>query len=189
MASYGIQGLSLLYNIVAKGTLAKAWSAGASAYSSTWEFLGFPLAVPLAPLMAVVAFAGTLAAGSGMGGAGGGSTNVDVSGEPAYMHSGGHLQPFYAHAGFPPLKSGEVPFIGLDTERVLSPQQTYDYEAGMREGSGGSKKNGSQTPVIYSPTFNISAIDARGVDKILEKHGRTMTKVINREVGRRGRRL
>lgn len=72
MAQYGIQGVSLLYNIVAKGTLMKAWAAGASAYSSTWEFLGFPLAVAVAPIMAAVAFAGTLMAGSGGGGGGGG---------------------------------------------------------------------------------------------------------------------
>lgn len=94
-----------------------------------------------------------------------------------FFHSGG---PIYAHTGWPGLKSDEVPIIAQTGERVLSRRQNRDYEAGMTAGGGA---------VIYSPTYHINAIDARGVDKVLEKHGRTMTKVINREVGRRGRRL
>lgn len=197
MVSYGMQGVELLYNIVAKGTLAKAWSAGASAYASVWEFLGFPLAVPLAPIMAAVAFAGTLAAGSGMWGGGGGGggyegtgpgNNMSGSGTPSPYHSGGHLQPYYAHAGFPPLKPGEVPFIGLDTERVLSPRQTYDYEAGLREGGGGGR---GETHVHYHDNRVINAIDARGVEAVLEKQGRALVRIINKNggVGTRGQKL
>jgi hypothetical protein len=52
-----------------------------------------------------------------------------------------------------------------------------------------SRESSSGGSVVYSPTYHINAIDARGVEAILAKHGRAMTKVINRELGRRGRRL
>ena len=80
---------------------------------------------------------------------------------PLLMHSGGHL-PIYAHEGWPDLKPHEVPFIGLDTERVLNTQETRDYEAGR---SGGSSK-----PITYAPTYHFSAIDAKGMDEVLKEH-------------------
>jgi hypothetical protein len=96
-----------------------------------------------------------------------------------FFHEGG---PIYAHAGWPRLAADEVPIIAQTGERVLSRRQNRDYEAGMAAGGGGGS-------VVYSPTYHINAIDARGVDAILAKHGKAMTKVISREVGRRGRRL
>ena len=77
------------------------------------------------------------------------------------MHSGGHL-PIYAHEGWPDLKPHEVPFIGLDTERVLNTQETRDYEMGR---NGGSSK-----PITYAPTYHFSAIDAKGMDEVLKEH-------------------
>lgn len=97
-----------------------------------------------------------------------------------FFHSGGVI---YAHTGWPRLRSDEVPIIAQTGERVLSRGQNRDYEAGMAAGGGGG---GS---VIYSPTYHINAIDARGIEAVLAKHAKTMTKVINREVGRRGRHL
>lgn len=91
------------------------------------------------------------------------SAMIDVSTSwIPFMHKGGHLQPIYAHAGFPPLKPHEVPFIGLDTERVLSPRQTYDYEAGMRAAGGrpGENNGGISIGAIH--------IDARGASKDMD---------------------
>ncbi|MDO9533519.1 MAG: hypothetical protein Q7O12_15525, partial [Deltaproteobacteria bacterium] len=170
MLSYGMQALSLMWTLITKGVLMKAFMAGASAFSSVWETVGFPAAVVLAPIMAAVAFAGTIAGGlmgGGGGGGGGGGPDVSTPGSMGKLgqsfHQGGHLQPYYAHAGFPPLKSGEVPFIGLDTERVLSPKQTYDYEAGMRAAGGRPGENGG------GQVNNLSiSIDARGADKNID---------------------
>ena len=83
------------------------------------------------------------------------TANPNVAGSGVY-HSGGHLQPYYAHGGFPPLKPGEVPFIGLDTERVLSPKQTYDYEAGMRAAGGSSGGNGGNSIKVGGITVHIN---------------------------------
>jgi hypothetical protein len=102
-----------------------------------------------------------------------------------FFHEGG---PIYAHVGWPRLRSDEVPLIGQTGERMLSRSQNRDYEAGMRAVAVGGNGGGGSS-VVYNPTYHINAIDARGVDAILAKHGKAMTKVINREVGRRGRKI
>jgi hypothetical protein len=100
------------------------------------------------------------------------------------MHSGGRLQPIYAHAGFPPLKPGEVPFIGLDTERVLSPRQTRDYEAGMREGGG--RGTVIHAPITFAPVYNYRPTQAD-----MNRDAKMMVKAINKSggVGTRGQKL
>jgi hypothetical protein len=184
MASYGIQAVTLLYNIVAKNTLAKAWSAGASAYASTWEFLGFPLAVALAPVMAAIAFAGTLAAGSGMGGAGAGggsSVTAEAANSPMTGSAGGDWQ-----------VGATAPRLVHQDETILPAWAAESWRNIVsRENTGGrpGENGGGQPPVVFSPTYHVNAIDARGVEKVLEKHGRAMVKIIDREVGKRGRRL
>ena len=168
MASYGVQAITLLYNIVAKGILAKAWSAGAAAYASTWEFLGFPWAVVLAPIMAAVAFAGTIAAGSSGGSGGSGGSR---------FHSGGVI---YAHSGY--LADDERHIIVQTGERILSRSQNRDYEAGMK--AGGGNGGGINIVVNHSPSYNYRATEAD-----YKRDARMMVKAINQEIGTRGQKL
>jgi hypothetical protein len=102
------------------------------------------------------------------------------------MHKGG---PIYAHAGWPPRRPGEVDIRALKGERVLSVAENKDYEAGMRAAGSRPGENGGETHHHYNYSPVVNAIDARGVEAILAKHGKTMTKVINRDMGRRGRGL
>jgi hypothetical protein len=44
-------------------------------------------------------------------------------------------------------------------------------------------------PVIINYSPSLSAIDARGMEALLEKHGRHLVKVINRQIGTRGQKL
>jgi hypothetical protein len=81
----------------------------------------------------------------------------------------------YGAGAFKMFNSGQVPAIPVSG-------RTQEYNGAAAGGGGG-------VSVVYSPTYHINAIDARGVDKILEKHGRIMTKTLQREVGRRGRSL
>jgi hypothetical protein len=179
IASYGMQAVSMLANIVAKGTLMKAWSAGASAYSSTWEAVGFPVALVLAPIMAAVAFAGTLAAGA-MGGGGGNlpsvssgsvTPNPSVPGSGKY-HTGGIV---YAHAGWPGLASDEVPIIAQTGERVLSRSQNREYEAGMA-GGGQTVIN-----VTHNPVYHYRATEGD-----YKRDAKMIVKAINNEIRNRG---
>jgi len=105
MVSYGMQGISLIADLVAKGTLMKAAEAGAAAYSSTWEALGFPLAIVAAPLMAAVAFAGTMAAGAIKSSAGG-DWSVAATG-PRVVHQEETVLPAWAAQGWRDIVSRE----------------------------------------------------------------------------------
>jgi hypothetical protein len=99
-----------------------------------------------------------------------------------FFHQGGVV---YAHAGWPRLRSDEVPIIAQTGERVLSRQQNRDYEAGKASGGGGA----GNMVVHYAPVVN--AIDARGVEAVLAKHGKAMVRIINKSggVGTRGQKL
>ena len=199
LAGYAMQAIGIIMNLAKSNILAKASEGAAAAYASAMAGLPFPINSIVAPLYAAGTFIAITAFGAMGGYSGGGGSGISGQSNATNMqaavpyHSGGHLRPVYAHAGFPPLKPGEVPFIGLDTERVLSPRQTYDYEAGMREGAMGAKPggNGGRSPVVYSPTYHIQAIDARGVEAVLAKHGKAMVRIINKSggVGTRGQKL
>lgn len=187
MIGFGLKAISILWNIVKEGALAKAWEAGAAAYASVWSFVGFPVAVVLAPAMAAVAFAGTLAAASGGGKAGGGGGGAQT------YHTGGMVGYSVAHEGLMvderliKAQVGEG-IIKRSTMDLYSRKGiTFDMLNNGKvsgEGGGGTVVN---SPVTYSPVIN--AIDARGVEAVLKQHGKTMVKTINREIGRHGKNL
>ena len=176
MASGASQGLGILEALAKSTILIEAGQAGAAGFKSVMEAVPFPFNVVLAPIVAAAAFASTLAFGSGFGsgfkntGPGSPGSSYGLS-----MHEGGHLGAVYAHAGWP-LGPHEVPFIGLDTERVLNPEQTRDYEAGMRTGGGG----GGDTYRFGDMIFNFP-----GVEKIdQETVRRVIVPAIERNVKR-----
>jgi hypothetical protein len=124
------------------------------------------------------AISGLLSAVDGGGGGGifgdilGGIMDV---GSFLFFHEGG---PIYAHKGWPGLKRDEVPIIAQTGERVLSREQNKAYESG-----------GGAAPVVYSPTYHIQAIDARGVESVLKQHGKAMVGIINKEINSRNQKL
>ncbi len=72
-------------------------------------------------------------------------------------HEGGSLQ--YAHVGWPPPGPGEVDIRALRTERVLSPSQTRDYEAGMRAGGRGRQSGGDTFIIRQTIRQPLSQVD------------------------------
>lgn len=173
MVSYGMQGVQLLYNIVAKGTLAKAWSAGASAYASTWEYLGFPLAVVVAPLMAAIAFAGTLAAGSGGGGGGGSTSNISDS-----------IGSFGSSAGGDYQVSATGPRIVHQEETILPAWAAQSWRDIVSQESTGRRRPGENRPstvhVQMDNHFNAELTQAQ-----CNKSAKNLVKAIERETGNR----
>ncbi len=175
MLQEGTQGLGILSALMQGRILMEAGQAGAAGFRSVMQAVPFPFNMILAPITAAAAFAATLAFGSGVigGGTPGGWTPGQGTGggpgefSPGAYHSGGHLSPIYAHSGWPALGSHEVPFIGLDTERVLNPRQTRDYEAGLREGGG---RGGNSTHNYGDWHFNfpwVKDLDAQTVRRVI----------------------
>lgn len=182
MVAYGMQGISLLMQIAKARILVDAYQGAASAYKWVMEMVPWPINMALAPAAAAITFAAIAAYGamggvtSGFGGGGSSGTGA-FAGAQAY-HSGGLIR---AHGGWPGLASDEVPIVAQTGERILSRGQNRDYEAGVAAGGGGV------TTIHYAPV--VHAIDSRGVDKVLEKHGRAMMKGINEKLKLRGRKL
>ena len=109
----------------------------------------------------------------GIGGGGGGGifgSILGVVGGIFGFHEGGIIT---AHGGWP-LASDEKLIKAQTGERVLSRSQNKAYEAGG-------------ATFHYAPVVN--AIDAQGVEKVLEKHGKAMLRAINKHIGPRGQKL
>ena len=112
-------------------------------------------------------FAGglTIPSWSNWGGGGSSWEGLGLGGiVPEIQHAGGRLGkgPVYAHQGWSGLKPHEIPFIGLDSERVLSPAQTRDYEAGMRAGGGASNNEPPQVNVTVNNNTNTQVKTSQG---------------------------
>lgn len=144
--------------------------------TSTMASMGVAAGALVGAAGSLTAAAGALAAAAGSS-SGGGIFSGAIGAITSIFgfHQGGLIR---AHGGWPGLAADEVPIIAQTGERVLSRRQNRAYEAG---GGGGG------TVIHYAPV--VSALDARGVDKVLEKHGRAMMKGINEKLRLRGRKL
>ena len=136
-----------------------------------------------ASAVALAAAAGASGGSSAGGILSGLGSVVDVV--AGFLHDGGAIGPggaIYAHAGWPRLKSDEVPIIAQTGERVLSRRQNRDYEAGMVAGGGGGGGGGG---------LSIGAIhiDARGASKDIDWGHvvkRQIIPEIDKHLGKRG---
>jgi hypothetical protein len=134
------------------------------------------LNIALAPIIAAVAFAGTLAAGlMGGGGYQGTGPGNNMSEFPSPYHSGGIVRLVRAHQGMH-LAHDEVPLIGQVGEYMVSRRGVDAVGVPFLNAvnAGYVPQSGSSINFTYAPQVN--AIDAKGVDKVLEKHGKQMLK-------------
>jgi hypothetical protein len=93
-----------------------------------------------------------------------------------FFHGGGMIT---AHQGWPRLAPDERVIRAQIGERVLSRAQNRDYEAGRPGGSVG----GGDNHIHYHDNRVVNAMDARGVEAVLSKHGKHLVKVLKRETG------
>ena len=86
------------------------------------------------------------------------STLVSYGSAASYYHDGGWLT---AHTGLwlPRLAPGEVPFIGLEDERVLSHQEIGNMGGPARVDALASGKTAAATVNVGGMTINISGVD------------------------------
>jgi hypothetical protein len=90
------------------------------------------------------------------------------------MHQGGHI-PVYAHSGWN-IASDERLIIGQTGEYMISRRGVDAVGVPFLNAvnAGYVPQSGSSINFTYAPQVN--AIDAKGVDKVLEKHGKQMLK-------------
>jgi hypothetical protein len=166
----GSQIIGIISKIAQAAVIKDAGMAAAAGFRSVMQSVPFPLNIALAPIIAAVAFAGTLAAGL-MGGGGyrgtgpGNDASLGVNmGEVRRAHQGMHL----AH--------DEVPLIGQVGEYMVSRRGVDAVGVPFLNAvnAGYVPQSGSSINFTYAPQVN--AIDAKGVDKVLEKHGKQMLK-------------
>lgn len=173
MGNFAMQGVGVVTKL-AKGTiLADASRGAAAAFAWMVELVPPPMGEILGAAAAAIAFGAISAYGmfggetGGIASSAGGEWLVAATG-PRITHQNETILPDWAAQGW---------------RDIVSREASSGRGRSSGEGGGGGAR------VVYSPTYHIQAIDARGVKEILQKHGRTMAKTINRELGRRGKQL
>jgi TP901 family phage tail tape measure protein/lambda family phage tail tape measure protein len=82
------------------------------------------------------------------------------------------------------LKPGERGIIALDTERVLSPEQTRAYNAGMMSAGGMQRGAGGPQQIVLAPVFNNDFSGLARDNGLSEDQAASASKAMEEEMGK-----
>ncbi len=159
----GQQSLLVSAATAIKDIAVKAYQAAAGAFSATAEI---PVIGPeLAPAAAATALAAVLGFGSSIASAAGGWDRVPSDGMIAQLHKDEMVLPA---ALADPLR-GMLGRLGMQSAQNMGRWGLADRPAISVSSDGGRSGMMGMSPLVFAP--QVTAMDARGVDRVLRQHG------------------